>query len=100
MTETTVDVTKAPAKILSITEIKNGAVFLVTEEKTYQFSDGKWRPVTFADVEAAAVEASSTPAKVGQVPSAPPPPKSVVPPPSANAQPPASANKPTTPPSN
>ena len=54
-----VDVTKAPAKILSVTELKNGHVFLVTEGKVYQLLNGKFAPVIFADVEAEAVAAKS-----------------------------------------
>src|SRR6202041_2707880 len=69
-----VDVTAAPAKILSISELKNGKVFVVTEAKVYEFMDGKLRPVTFADVEYEAVMAGSQPPPVGAVPSAAPPP--------------------------
>jgi hypothetical protein len=68
------DVTLAPAKILSVTEIKNGHVYVVTEEKVYQLDNGKWRPMVFADVEAAVVAAKGTPAAVGAVPAAAPPP--------------------------
>jgi hypothetical protein len=70
----TQDVTLAPAKILSVTEIKNGHVFVVTEAKIYQLDNGKLRPLTFADVEATVVAAHATPAAVGAVPAAPPPP--------------------------
>jgi hypothetical protein len=69
-----VDVTVAPAKILSVTELKNGNVYLVTEAKVYQLMDGKLRPLTFADVEHAAVVAGSAPKPIGAVPSAAPPP--------------------------
>jgi hypothetical protein len=69
-----VDVTAAPAKILSVTEIKNGNVYLVTEAKVYQLMDGKLRPLIFADVEHDAVMAGSLPKATGAVPAAPPPP--------------------------
>jgi hypothetical protein len=69
-----VDVTAAPAKILSVQELKNGKVFVATEAKLYEFMDGKLRPVTFADVEYEAVMAGSQPMPLGAVPSAPPPP--------------------------
>jgi hypothetical protein len=68
------DVTLAPAKILSVTELKNGHVYVVTEGKVYQLDNGKLRPLIFADVEAAVVLANATPAAVGAVPAAPPPP--------------------------
>jgi hypothetical protein len=74
MATTTVDVTAAPAKILSVTELKNGNVYVVTEGKIYQLMDGKLRPLTFADVEHTAVTAGSTPTPIGAVPSAAPPP--------------------------
>jgi hypothetical protein len=69
-----VDVTAAPAKIVAMTELKNGNVYVATEEKLYQLFDGKLRPVTFADVEHAAVLAGSQPQGLGAVPSAAPPP--------------------------
>jgi hypothetical protein len=72
-----VDVTTAPAKILSV--LKNGKVFVVTEAKVYEFMDGKLRPVTFADVEYAAILAGSAPLPNGAVPSAPPPAPAVPP---------------------
>jgi hypothetical protein len=73
-TTTGTDVTLAPAKILSVTELKNGKVFLITEAKVYEFMDNKLRPVTFADVEYAAVVAGTAPMPVGGVPSAAPAP--------------------------
>ena len=76
-TSGTVDTTLAPAKILSVTELANGQVWVVTEAKAYQLQDGKLRPVIFADVEAAVVAARSKPAAVGAVPAAPPPPAPV-----------------------
>lgn len=69
----TVDTTKAPAKILSITEIKNGSVFIVTENKVYSFVDGKLRPVIFADVEHEAAMARSKLVTPGAVSAAPAP---------------------------
>jgi hypothetical protein len=69
----TKDTTLAPAKILSVTELKNGQVFVVTEAKVYQFVDGKLRPVIFADVEHEVVASNAKPAVVGAVPAAPPP---------------------------
>ena len=69
-----VDVTAAPAKILTVTELKNGNVYIVTEAKVYQLTDGKLRPLTFADVEHETVMAGSTPKPIGAVPSAAPPP--------------------------
>jgi predicted amidohydrolase len=77
MADATVDVTKAPAKILSVSELKNGSVWVATEGKIYQFIDGKLRPVIFADVEHEAVAAGSKPAPVGAVPAAPAPPAPV-----------------------
>ncbi len=86
MTATTnADSTAAPAKILSLTELKNGNVYLVTEAKIYQFLDGKWRPLIFADVEHAAVLAGTDPVAVGAAPAAPPPPKPVKPEPETTA---------------
>jgi hypothetical protein len=72
-TGATVDTTKAPAKIVSVTELANGQVWVVTEAKAYQLQDGKLRPVIFADVEAETVAARSKPAAVGAVAAAPPP---------------------------
>lgn len=80
MADTTVDVTKAPAKILSVTELKNGQVFVITEAKVYNFMEGKLRPVIFADVEHEAVMNKAKPAPVGAVPASPPPPAPVTPP--------------------
>lgn len=77
-TGSTVDTTKAPAKILSVIEIKNGHVYVITEAKVYQLLDGKLAPMIFADVEAEAVAAKSKPATVGAVPAAPPPPAPVM----------------------
>jgi hypothetical protein len=77
-----VDVTVSPAKILAVTELKNGNVYIVTETKVYQLLDGKLRALTFADVEHEAVVAGSQPKPVGAVPSAAPPP---VPPPAVPA---------------
>jgi hypothetical protein len=74
MATSTVDVTTAPAEILSVTELKNGNVYIVTKTKVYQLMDGKLRPLTFADVLHAAVVAGSTPLPIGAVPSAAPPP--------------------------
>jgi hypothetical protein len=68
------DTTAAPAKILSITEVKNGSIFVATEAKIYQLLDGKLRPLIFADVEHAAVLDGATPVSVGAAPAAPPPP--------------------------
>lgn len=79
MADSQVDVTAAPAKILQVFELKNGNVYIVTEGKVYQLLDGKWRPMTFADVEHDAVMAGSQPKLVGAVPSAPPPPPPVKP---------------------
>jgi hypothetical protein len=79
MADTTVDVTKAPAKILSVTELANGKVFIVTEEKAYEYLDGKLRPIVFADVEYEAVKAKNKLAAVGAAPAAPPPPAPVEP---------------------
>jgi hypothetical protein len=78
-----VDVTAAPAKIVAMTELKNGSVFVATEEKLYQLLDGKLRPVTFADVEHQTVLAGAQPQALGAVPSAPPPP--APPPPKSDA---------------
>jgi len=69
-----VDVTLAPAKILAVTELKNGNVYVVTEAKVYQFVDGKLRPLIFADVEHETVMGGSDPKPIGAVPAAPPPP--------------------------
>lgn len=74
-----VDTTRAPAKILSVTELANGQVWIVTEAKAYQLQDGKLRPVIFADVEHEVVMAGSKPAAAGAVAAAPPP----APPPAA-----------------
>ena len=74
MADSQVDVTAAPAKILSVTELKNGNVYVVTEAKVYQLLDGKLRAVTFADVEHETVMGGSQPKPVGAVPSAAPPP--------------------------
>jgi hypothetical protein len=73
------DTTLAPAKILSITEIKNGSVYVATEGKIYQLLDGKLRPLIFADVEHAAVNDGATPVAIGAGPAAPPPPPPVKP---------------------
>jgi hypothetical protein len=80
---TQTDVTVAPAKILSVTELKNGNVYVVTEGKVYQLMDGKLRPLTFADVEQETVVAGAQPKPTGAVPSAPPP----APPPVAPVKP-------------
>ena len=74
MADSQVDVTAAPAKIVAMTELKNGNVYVATEEKLYQLLDGKLRPVTFADVEHETVMAGSQPKAAGAVPSAAPPP--------------------------
>jgi hypothetical protein len=70
----TVDSTLAPAKILSVTELKNGNVYVATEAKIYQLLDGKLRPLIWADAEHEAVLAGAVPAAAGAVPAAPPPP--------------------------
>src|SRR5580698_8598376 len=72
-----VDTTLAPAKVVSITELKNGMVFLATEAKVYQFIDGKLRPVIFADVEHEAAMARKPLTTAGAVAAGPAP----VPPP-------------------
>ena len=82
MADSQVDVTAAPAKILSVTELKNGQVWVATEAKIYQFMDGKLRPLIFADVEHATVVAGSQPAALGAGPAAPPP---APPPPKSDA---------------
>src|SRR5580698_11324946 len=72
-----VDTTLAPAKVISVTELKNGMVFLATEAKVYQFIDGKLRPVIFADVEHEAAmkrEKLVTPGAVSAAPAPVPPP--------------------------
>ena len=76
-TGSTVDTTKAPAKIVSITELKNGQVWVVTEAKAYHFVSGKLQPVIFADVEYDAAMARSTLVAPGAVSAGPAP----VPPP-------------------
>lgn len=70
------DVTSAPAKIISMCELKNGNVYVATEEKLYQLLDGKLKPLVWADVEHAAVQAggSTELSRASAVPSAPPPP--------------------------
>jgi hypothetical protein len=68
------DVTKAPAKILTVTELKNGNVYVVTEAKVYQLVDGKLRPLTWADVEHETVQSGAEIKPVGAIPAAPPPP--------------------------
>ena len=85
MADSGVDVTVAPAKILWVHEIKNGKVFIVTENKVYELMDGKFRPIVFADVEAAAVTAKSKVTPVGAVPAAPAPPQPVTPTPTPAA---------------
>lgn len=74
MADSQVDTTLAPAKIVAMTELKNGNVYVATEAKLYQLLDGKLRPVTFADVEHETVLAGSQPQALGAVPSAAPPP--------------------------
>lgn len=74
MAESQIDVTAAPAKILSVTELKNGQVWVATEGKIYQFVDGKLRPLIFADVEHQTVMSGLQPKPIGAVPAAPPPP--------------------------
>jgi hypothetical protein len=87
----TVDVTAAPAKIVAMTELKNGNVYVATEAKLYQLLDGKLRPVTFADVEHETVMGGSQTTAPGAVPSAAPPP---VPPKKPDAPPPPPPNPP------
>ena len=71
---TNADTTLAPAKILTVTELKNGNVYVATEAKIYQLLDGKLRPLIWADVEHETVLAGTVPAAAGAAPAAPPPP--------------------------
>lgn len=75
----TIDTTLSPAKILAVTELKNGNVYVVTEGKVYHLLDGKLRPVIFADVEHDAVLRGEEPVSVGAAPASPPPPPLVKP---------------------